>query len=356
MVGKFFYPARGGMEQHMLDHFRALKDDIDFTLLVLNKEKKLVEEKFEGARLIRAPLTVGFGNIPLGFRLWQYMSAYEGDIILIHAPNPIPTLRLLAPGIRARVIVMHHYDITKQKLLYLFYKPLLLSALKRADRIVATAENNIRFSNALKSFHHKCKVIPLGIDPNNFSASNVTVTHAQALKKDYPGKRVLFVGRFTYYKGIEYLIEASANCDYHLFIIGQGSSESKLRALANDNPQIHFFTDVDDLLPFYYASDIFVLPSIAKSEAFGIVQLEAMVCGLPVITTNLDSGVPEVQVDGETGFIVEPLDTDKLRERIDHLLNDDELRLEMGIAAKKRVHEKYTLAATRQQYLDLYYE
>ena len=74
MVGKYFYPAHGGMEQHMLDHFRTLKNEIDFTLLVLNKENELVEEEFEGARLIRVPVSIGFGNIPIGFRLWKYMS------------------------------------------------------------------------------------------------------------------------------------------------------------------------------------------------------------------------------------------------------------------------------------------
>jgi len=356
MVGKFFYPARGGMEQHMLDHFRALKDDIDFTLLVLNKENKLVEEDFEGARLIRVPVSIGFGNIPLGFKLWKYMSEYNGDIILIHAPNPIPTFRLLAPGIKARVIVMHHYDITKQKLLNFFYRPFLLAALKNADSIVATAENNIRYSNVLKNYRSKCKVIPLGINPDNFIVPDDTLKQSEALKKKYPGKKVLFVGRFTYYKGIEYLIEASKKCCYHLFIVGQGSNETQLRSLARDNPNIHFFTAVDDLLPFYNAADLFVLPSVARSEAFGIVQLEAMVCGLPVITTNLPSGVPEVQADGETGFIVEPKDTGALRKKIDYLLGNDEVRKKMAEAAKRRVYEKYTLAATKQQYLNLYYE
>ena len=356
MVGKFFYPTHGGIEQHMLDHFRTLKDEIDFTLLAFNKEKKLVEENFEGAKLIRVPVDINIGNIPIGFKMLKYMNEYDGDIILIHAPNPIPMFKLLSSRLKKKIIVMHHYDITKQKILLVFYKPFLLRALKNADTIVATADNNVRFSTVLKKYRDKCKIIPLGIDPKQFMPSNAILEQASALKEEYPGKRVIFVGRLTYYKGIKYLISASENCSYHLFIIGSGKDEAQLRELAYDNDNIHFLNDIDDLLPYYYCSDLFVLPSIAKSEAFGIVQLEAMICGLPVITTNLPSGVPEVQINGETGYIVQPRDPIALREKIEFLLHNDDIRLKLGAAAMRRVKQHFILEMTKKQWLELYNE
>jgi rhamnosyl/mannosyltransferase len=356
MIGKYFYPEHGGIEQHMLDHFRELKDDIEFTLLVFNKGKKVVEEEFEGARLIRVPATVNIGSIPIGLRMWKFIREYNGDIILIHAPNPTPMMIHLFSKLNKRVIVMHHYDITRQKILLFFYKPFLNRALKKANTIIATAENNIKYSTIIGKYKDKCKVIPLGIDTSKFVPTKDTLEKALLIKKEYPGKRVLFVGRFTYYKGLKYLIDASENCEYHLLIIGSGHDETQLRKLSSNNKNIHILTGIENLLEYYYSADLFVLPSIAKSEAFGIVQLEAMICGLPVITTDLPSGVPEVQVDGETGIVIEPKNPTILREKIDYLLNNDVVRMQMGKAASARVRDIYTIEKTKERYLNLYYE
>jgi len=112
---------------------------------------------------------------------------------------------------------------------------------------------------------------------------------------------------------------------------------------------------VKDVVPFYHAAELFVLPSIARSEAFGIVQLEAMACGKPVVNTQLDSGVPSVSIDGVTGITVPPADSTALGHAINSLL-DDPRRAMLGHAAYRRVREQFSLAGMAEQTLALYHE
>lgn len=161
--------------------------------------------------------------------------------------------------------------------------------------------------------------------------------------------RVLFVGRFVYYKGIEVLLHAFAGvhgCE--LFLVGHGTPEmeEKLHRMTEEAhmaAQVHFLGNLpeEDLRAAFADCDIFVLPSVANSEAFGIVQQEAMVYGKPVINTALPTGVPHVSLDGVTGITVPPEDADALAEAIQKLADDKALWEQYGSAAAKRVAEEY---------------
>jgi rhamnosyl/mannosyltransferase len=156
-----------------------------------------------------------------------------------------------------------------------------------------------------------------------------------------PAPRVLFVGRFVYYKGVDVLVDAMADCPGTLLLVGEGPLEPQLRQQVRDRglqDRVQFIGRVsDDELPAYYqAADLFVLPSIARTEAFGVVQVEAMAAGVPVVSTRLPTGVPWVNQHGISGLVVPPGDRRALADAIGRVLTDDSLRSSLGANAAAR--------------------
>ena len=171
----------------------------------------------------------------------------------------------------------------------------------------------------------------------------------------------MFVGRLSYYKGVEYLIEAMQWVNAKLLIVGDGELREKLEEKTISlgvNGKVKFLGKVsDEMLKYcYQICDIFVLPSVEPSEAFGLVQLEAMAYGKPVINTLLPTGVPFVSIDGKTGLTVEPRNSKALADAINKLLSDDELRKKFGIQARNRVVENFTVDKMNEKILKVYQE
>ena len=174
-------------------------------------------------------------------------------------------------------------------------------------------------------------------------------------------KIVLFVGRLSYYNGVEYLIEAMQSVNAKLLIDGDGKSREKLENMTVSlglEERVKFLGKVsNEMLKYcYQICDVFVLPSVEPAEAFGLVQLEAMAYGKPVINTLLPTGVPFVSIDGKTGLTVEPRNSKALSDAINKLLSDDELRKKFGIQARNRVVENFTVDKMNEKILKVYQE
>lgn len=173
------------------------------------------------------------------------------------------------------------------------------------------------------------------------------------------GPTLLFVGRLCYYKGVEYLIEAMAHVDANLVIIGDGELRSELEERTVELSIAHrvFFLgrcSDDELRVWYRLCDLFVLPSVEPSEAFALVQVEAMAAGKPVINTNLPSGVPFVSLHGKTGLTVEPRNSSQLADAINRILSDEDLAREFSINARERVLELFTVDRMLDSIYSLY--
>jgi len=228
------------------------------------------------------------------------------------------------------------------KKLMMFLRPLIKKTLKRADCILAATKGHIDGSDFLPQFREKCRIIPYGITPEDYlSVKRVPFLTQKCTDKS--SIRVFFTGRLVYYKGADVLLKAFAKvkgCE--LFLAGTGELENQLKEYAKSHGlenKVHFLGFLPDkqLKQAYADCDIFVLPSVVKSEAFGIVQLEAMIYGKPVINTSLPSGVPYVSIDGETGITVPPCNEDALADAINRLASDRELREKLGKNASERV-------------------
>ena len=163
-----------------------------------------------------------------------------------------------------------------------------------------------------------------------------------------------------YYKGFTYLIDAMRNVNGRLLLTGNGPLRTELASQAEQAgiaDRVVFLGSVSDeeLMDLYQAVDIFALPSIARSEAFGIVQIEAMAAGKPVVNTSLDSGVPFVSLDGVTGITVPPADSASLAGALQKLLEDEDLRRRYGAAARQRAQDTFNMDGMVEKTLDVYH-
>jgi rhamnosyl/mannosyltransferase len=356
-LGKFYPPHSGGMESHLQTLCGELKSKVDLQVFVANNSLRTSEELIDGVRVAHLGKLFTLRSAPMCPTMVRRICATQADLVHIHWPNPTALLAYFASGHDARLIITYHSDVVRQRVLGRAFDPILKRGLERADAIIVSSANYMNSSAVLRPYRSKCRVIPFGIDVDKFERPDEL--EVVRLRKQFGSRIILSVGRLVYYKGFEYLIEAMKSVNGHLVIAGSGPLEQTLRthaARCGVADRVTLLTNVNYVVPLYHAAQLFVLPSIARSEAFGIVQLEAMASGKPVINTKLDSGVPEVSVDGVTGVTVPPADADALRKAINSLLDDESRCTSYGRAARERAREHFTLRAMADQTMRLYDE
>ncbi|MFC7021122.1 MULTISPECIES: glycosyltransferase [Haloarcula] len=341
-VNKFYSPHIGGVEQTVKATAEGLfEHGYDVRVLAAQSQGRGQEDRVNGISVCRTTSLGTFRSVPLAptFPVRFRQEATVADLIHHHVPNPIGVIsHLLAAPRDVPTVVTYHSDIVRQALELKLYAPLLHTFLDRVDCIFATSPNMIGNSEFLKQYEHKCRVVPLSIETSKFGQYE----GASYDLPGKPGKRVLFVGRLNYYKGTEYLIDAMRDIDATLLIIGDGERRDELEARVRDHgltDRVTFLGHVSEekLHYCYNTADVFALPSVEASEAFGIVQLEAMAYGMPVVNTSLPTGVPWVSQDGKTGITVPPRNSSALAKALDRLLSDPEYRAELGANAATRV-------------------
>jgi len=221
----------------------------------------------------------------------------------------------------------------------------------------------VETSEALRPHRAKCHVVPFGIDVSRFERTPEREAAAAAVRARYGGAPLLMgVGRLVYYKGFDHAIRALRQVEgAHLLLVGEGPLRAELEALARTSgvaERVHFLGKLGDeeLLALYYACDAYVLSSVTRAEAFALVQLEALACGLPVINTALDSGVPFVSRHEESGLTVPPGDEVALAGAMRRMLASPEQRRAWGEAGRARVLAEFSQARMGQRVLDVYQE
>jgi len=204
-------------------------------------------------------------------------------------------------------------------------------------------------------------VVPFGIDLDSFALRIGEVDQVQELRRRHGERIMLFLGVLRYYKGLEVLIRAMVPVTGRLLIAGRGPQRAALEALTREldlTDRISFLGEASEAERrlLLHACDVFVLPSIDRSEAFGIAQLEAMACGKPVVASDLPTGVRLVNQGGVTGMLVPRGDPDALAGALNQLLEDDALRARLGKAARLRVEQEFTAERMIARTLDVYDE
>lgn len=371
MLNKYYPPHLGGIEYHLRDLSTALvARGHEVRALVANEGPMAVVEDVDGVDVVRLGRAFAYASTPVvpGMTGAIRRAARTSDVLHLHFPYPwgeVSWLRAAGSqgrrGVGVPTVMTYHSDIVRQQKLLAFYEPLLKRVLDRVDLVMASSPNLIEHSPYLSRIAHKCRVCPFGIPTQKYEPTPAREARAAELRAGHVRPIVLFVGRLIYYKGADVLVRAMQHVDADLVLIGRGPLKAELEALVASlgiGDRVSFVDPVgdDELAAWYRAADVFCLPSVARSEAFGLVQLEAHASGTPVVATTLTTGVPYVNQHGVTGLNVPPGDVRSLAEALETLVEDESLRTRLGAQAKERVLTEFTVDRMVERTLAVYAE
>ncbi|MBD9584322.1 glycosyltransferase [Delftia sp. DLF01] len=357
-VGKFFPPYRGGMEVFLADLIHEQRrQGIDAHALVHGDpeldDPPWLERVPVQFNLVYAPIAMGFRSA-----LGRAIERIQPDVLHLHLPNNSALWALTLPIARRVPWVIHwHSDVVVSNikwsvaLAYMLYRPFEQALLERAQQVFATSPPYLEASNALRTWRSKCAIVPLGLDLRKLPAS-------VALRSDQGWRpqtelRLLSIGRLTYYKGFETLIHAvSALPGVELLIAGEGELNKSLTELIRQHtpigstPAIRLIGPVseEEKHALLAQCDVFCLASRERTEAFGIVLLEAMLHGKPCLITDLHgSGMPWIVAQAHCGLHIPFEDIDAWRTGIARLKHDQSLRQRLGQAGQRALHRHFSI-------------
>jgi glycosyltransferase involved in cell wall biosynthesis len=343
-LGKLCPPNEGGIELFSYDLLEYLnKAGIKAELLCFGDITK--KDFYKEFVYYSCKMNIKISSAPLSYDFVKTFMKIQKDFDIIHVHSPNPLAEMLSLFTNKKTIIHWHSDIVRQKLTYFFYKPIQQKILKKADKIICTSPQYLNTSEQLKKFKGKAVIIPLGLNPERLINSYEDSRYNDFLEKTKGKKIVLSIGRLVEYKGFEYLIEAGKylNDDTVIVIIGGGilydNLKERIKKLNLENKVI-LFGRVNSIVNYLKTCDIFVLPSISRNEAFGLVLVEALFFGKPLVTTNVEgSGMNYVNQDSITGWVVPPRDSKALADAINKILSDENLYNYFSENAKKRFEE-----------------
>ncbi len=360
-VSQFYPPHTGGIEQVVQQLSEGLANrGHDVSVLSAVPQGTGRRDRVNSVQVHRVGSIGKLLSVPLAPTLPLHIRRLvrTHDVVHYHLPHPLAAISHLATApTDVTVVVTYHSDIVRQAAIARAYRPFLERFLDRADRILATSPALVEHSQVLPQYEDKCEVIPLAVDLDEYPVSDLDSDSSNANRFEDDSTAVsevddsqpvlLFAGRLIYYKGLEYLVEAMVDVDATLLIAGDGDRREALEAHVGSlgiEERVRFLGYVTDeqLHRLYNRADVFVLPSSVPSEAFGIVQLEAMAHGTPVVNTDLPSGVPWVSQDGETGLTVPPRDSTALANAINELLSETDRRRQYGRNARLRAETRFS--------------
>ncbi len=377
-IGKYYPPFAGGIENFLTDLIHAqLSQQLQIAALVHDHQiqwrrffapiraetqtNPLIYRVPSYGRLLYAPISPQFL-----FWIQSVIKDYRPDILHFHLPNTSALWALMLPSARRIPWVLHwHSDVISNidnriAIAYHAYRPFEQAMLYHADTVIVTSPPYLNSSLALRNWQQKSVVIPLGIATQRLPQPDTTAL-AWAQRQWQPNvQRILHIGRLTYYKGQKILIEAMRHCPQaQLFIVGKGELEIQLTQLVQNyglqqRVKLLGFCDDAQLHALISCCDVFCLPSLERTEAFGVVLMEAMRYAKPVIAAQVQgSGMGWVVEDGKTGLLVKPNDTNSLTQAIKKLANK-QLSLQYGQAGYEKFITQFDIEQVAQKITTLY--
>lgn len=367
-LAKYYPPASGGIESHVQTLARGQrKSGLDVTVVCINHRDQngadvlrnsfsstdSTEEVDEGVRILRVGRRFSVSKWDYSPGLGQKLSELSQstppiDLFHLHSPNVTMLLALYFLRHNAPLVVTHHSDIVKQVWGEPIVRLLERRILRRAAVVLTTSPDYAEGSRQLADFLPKVETLPLGTELQRyFNPSTRALEFRDQLRARHEGPLWLSVGRLVYYKGLETALSALNRIPGTLLIIGEGPERRALEQRAEAlgvTDRIEWLGHVsgDELVGAYHAATALLFPSNARSEAFGLVQVEAMASGCPVINTAIPySGVAWVSLHELTGLTVPVGNAEALAAAAQRLIQDPGLRQSLAAAAKRRSAELF---------------
>jgi len=363
--GKFYYPVSGGMERTMFEIAEGFDDlGIECDVLCSNTKAENEISHYKNYTVYRAASFGLLNSTPISPSLVTKLKALcdSYDIIHVHHPDPMAFLALFLIRPSSKIVVQWQSDIVRQEKMLKLFLPLQNWVLNRADRIIVATDAYAKHSPHLRKYPDKIAIVPIGICRESLRTNKENVANIQSRYGEK--KIVLTFGRLVSYKGFDYLIEAANNLgdDYIVLIGGSGPEEENLKKLISDNgleEKVHLLGQVkeEEKYDYFSAASIFCLPSVTKAEAYGVVLLEAMAFGKPIVSSRIEeSGMVWVNQDQVTGLQVPPRSPKLLAEAIKNIAGNPELYQKFSDNAKKRYDEIFTRSTMIEKLKKLYEE
>ena len=365
-VAPWFYPHLGGVESHVMGLSRELAArGHEVTVVTTRHTSSAPEhETMDGFDVVRVKPRMIVLRTPIAPRMRPLLRSLGTDLIHAHLPPPLSAHYAAdaAEAGRRPLVLTYHCDVEIPSPLgsvleTLYRRSLGATTLERAAKVIVTTRTYAATSRAV--WRHDPVIIPNAVDVHRFNPQVDGSAMRERLKIPPEQPAALLVGRIVPHKGVEHFIEAARHLpDVQLLVAGEGSSWESMERLAQSlhvKDRVRFLGRVsqESLPKIYAACDLFVLPSVSRLEAFGIVALEAMATGKPVVVTDIP-GVREVIEDGREGLLADPVNPEDLAEKMRRLVEDPGLRREMGRLAREKVLANFTTEKVADQVLKVY--
>lgn len=363
-IGKYYPPESGGIEAVTSSLARgAVVAGHSVSVVCFGRGQLRSEDIIDCVHVVRSPIAKLVASQPIGFNyVWQcLLFARKADLVHLHAPNMLGALCALFVGGRGRLLVHWHSDVINKGLLGKILRPLELALLRRADRIVATSQVYADASDTLAPFRSKIAVVPIGVPDAKHEGPDSSLP--SSIETLVGGRKIILaVGRLVPYKGFSVLIEAAQHlpADSVVVIVGGGpllqDLERELKA-AGVMGRVVLLGRLSDvaLHALFERATLYCLPSTSRAEAFGVVLLEAMAYGLPIVATDIPgSGVPWVNQHGISGLNVPVEDPKALADACNQILRSPELRGQLSQGARQRFLAEFTEEVSVRRMLSIY--